>query len=263
MTSHASTGTDCAFGGPTPGWSAIKLDLPQGTSFLTLELAGLRTLRPVHDDDNWHLAQGIFVLNATTREVEAYRISSQGMSPRKVVARAEGVPATAPDAAATTPDVPYAHSAHGLRDSLSAGSYYVIAFGTDGGSGLPNEWWSAGVQVSASASCARIGAGETFDIDHTDFEGGTEMYVPVAGYAEGIGARYSTTRRVVVALMDAETQARGASSVTLEYTTPTASGSLSQRIEPLASGAGSYTFGASFSGVYPIVLIAGAAIDLP
>ena len=89
----AQAATDCGFGGPTPGWHAIRLDLPEGTSFLTLELGGRRAdnvARPASDDNNWHLAQGIFVVNVNTRELEAYRIDSQGMAPRKVMMPSKG-----------------------------------------------------------------------------------------------------------------------------------------------------------------------------
>lgn len=255
-------GTDCPFGGPTPGWAAIRLELPSGTEFLTLELGGARAARPVYDDENWHLAQGVLVLDADTLALEAYRVGSQGMAPRRVVLRAGGTTAAAQSVAA--PDVPYEHAAARLRDGLPPGNYLAIAFGTDGGRALQNEWWSAGVQVSGDHRCTPIGQGETFDHDHTDFGGGTQVYAPGAGYGEGLSHAFSTTRRIVVGLLDAETQARAASSVSLTYETPTTAEpiTISQKLVPFVSTAGDYRFEGSFRGVYPVLLVAGVAVDI-
>lgn len=255
---------ECSFGGPTPGWHALKLNLPEGSSFLTLELGGARSSivgRPVQDDNNWHLAQGIFVVNAQTRALEAYRIDSQGMAPRRIVARHDGQ--TFVEQNAPAPDVRYEHHASKLRPGLPPGQYYVIAFGTDGGRMLPNEWWSAGLQVQGTHSCAVIGAGETFDFDHTDFSGGSQVALPGAGRGEGLARAYNTQRGIVVGLMEAQTQARAVGSATLEYATPTATGRLSQQIVPFVSSAGAYSFSASYQGYYPTVLVAGVALDLP
>jgi hypothetical protein len=255
--------TDCAFGGPTPGWAAIKLTLPTGTPFLTLELGGARTARPVYEDQNWHLAEGVVVINAATNAIEAFRIESAGMAPRRAVVRNDG--SAVVDQAIPAADVPYEHHTHRLRDGLPAGTYYVVAFGVDGGKALPNEWWRAGVQVGGQHPCTRIGSGTTFDIDHTDFTGGTQAYVPGAGYADAIthGFTIPQEQEMVVGLIDAQTQIRAASTVELSYEMPSGTGSFSQDLIPFVSAPGPFAFEASFAGTYPVIAIAGVAIDLP
>ena len=253
--------TDCAFGGPTPGWQAIKLSLPAGTPFLTLELGGTRTVRPIYEDHNWHLAEGIIVINAATRAIEAFRIESAGMAPRRAVVRSEDTEVMAQAIPAL--DVPYEHHTHRLRDGLPPGEYYVVAFGVDGGPTLPNEWWRAGVQVAGQHPCTRIGTGATFDIDHTDFNGGgSQVYVPGAGVAQTITHSFSTERGFVVGLMDSQTQIKDASNAQLDYDFPTGSGTVAQDMVPFVSSAGEHRFEASFVGAYPVIAVAGVAIDL-
>src|SRR5438094_927045 len=98
--------THCSFGGPTPTWQVDRLDLPEGSSFLTLELAGPRAQRGLNGQQNWHLSEGILVLNADTLALEAYRIASKGMAPRQVVAGAGGASAVE---GVQAPEVPFTH----------------------------------------------------------------------------------------------------------------------------------------------------------
>ena len=256
---HADQGTDCSFGGPTPGWRALKLDLPQGSTFLTLELGSTRVQRGLSGQDDWHLASGIVVVEAQTLALEAFRVSSKGMAPRRAVVDASGERVVQD---VTAPDVPYEHGASGFRNGLPAGSYYVIAFGSDGGPANPNEWWSAGIQVSATVPCTPVGDGGVFDFDQTDFDG-TQVYAPGAGYADSITMQTTMTRQVVVGLMDAETQGRVASNISLDYTTPMAAGTVSQKLIPFVSTAGAHSFTASYTGEYPVINITGASVDFP
>ena len=256
---HAAAGTDCSFGGPTPGWQVVKLDLPQGSSFLTLELGSIRTQRGLNDNNNWHLASGILVVNAATLKIEAFRVSSKGMAPRRVVV-ADGTSTTSQDV--TVADVPYEHSRSGFRDGLPAGSYYVISFGSDGGSKLANEWWSAGVQVSPHVACTGIGDGVTFDYDQTEFDG-MQVYAPGVGYAEDVELSVHDGHELVAGLMDVETQGRAASNVALHYDMPGGSGDLSQQLVPFLSVGGDFHFAGSYQGEYPLLAIAGVGVDLP
>jgi hypothetical protein len=251
--------TDCPFGGPTPGYDVIRLDLPTGSPFLILDIGEGRAQRGVNSQDNWHLTEGIFVVNAETRVLEAFRVGSQGMAPRRVVAGTDDEPLL--DQSVVGPEVPYQHSNAGLRDGLPPGSYYVIAFGTDGGSALPNEFWTAGIQVAGVHACTTDGVGETFDFDQGDFTGGTQVYAPGAGYADAVSRSFETPREIVVGLMDAETQARSASDASLAYQMPTSSGTVSQQLVPFISTAGTHTFSASYRGVYPLIAVAGVTID--
>lgn len=265
-TAPARANTECVVGGPTPGYQALRLDLPSGSSFLTLELSGARTSRPVYQESNWHLAQGIIVVNADsvaagTPEIEAYRVASMGMSPRRVVARTDG--SSVVDEAVPAAEVPYVHEAARLRDGLPAGSYLIFAFGLDGGAAMPNEWWTASVQVEGSYQCSWFGEGETFDYDHTDFSGGTQVYLPGAGHASDISLEFTTPRDVAFGLMDAQTQGRVAGSdAELSFAMPSASGAFSQQLMPFLSLGGEFSFRARYSGWSPLVLVAGASLDM-
>ncbi|MHB8512684.1 MAG: hypothetical protein ACYDCC_10950 [Actinomycetota bacterium] len=253
----ADAGTNCPFGGPTPSSDIVRLDLSQtGSSFLTLDLGGTRTQRVVNNDQNWHLGEGIFVVNASTFALEAYRLDSQGMAPRHAIASVNG---TTIDQPISSPDVPYEHYAASLRDGLPPGVYYVIAFGVDGGAGSPNEQWSAAVTVSGTNVCTPVGDADVLDVNQTDFRGGTQLYAPGVGYGNGLTYSFQTQRQLIVGYIDAETQARSASSVSVSYQTPTSEGTLSQVLTPMISTAGQYQFSASYQGVYPLIGIAGVA----
>ena len=74
----ARADTLCSMGGPTPGFKVMKLDLPQGSSYLGIELKAARTTRPVDDGASWHFARGIMVLDAALTPV-AYRLEHSGV----------------------------------------------------------------------------------------------------------------------------------------------------------------------------------------
>lgn len=261
LTAHADEITVCPMGGPTPGFRVIKFDLPQGSDFLGIEPHGVRQQRGVSNDSNWHLAQGIFIVNANTRALEAYRVESAGSGPRRVVVRSEGT--TFVDQPTTAPDGPFYHTASRPRSGLPAGSYYAIGFGSDGGSSLPNEWWSGDVRVSGKHSCTPIGSGRVFDIDHTEFQGDDVVYAHAVGSAEDLTytQTHSATADIVVGLMDAAVQGPGEASLT--YGMPSASGTIEDTIVPYVSIGGEHAFEADFEGIFPMILIAGVAIDLP
>jgi len=252
--------TECHFGGPTPGWRAVTLDLPQGSDFLGIELRGTRATRPVRDGSSWHLAQGIYVIDAETLEVIAFRIISAGSDPRRVRVIADGT--TVADQAVTSPEAQLIHAEKKLVPDLPPGTYHVVAFGTDGGRALPNEWWSADLRVGGSHSCAAVGSGEVFDYSHADFEGGTQINAGPVSYADGSTFSFTSERSLVVGLLDAAVQGEGEAE--LDFLMPNAvTGTLEDELEPFVSTIGTHDFTARFAGPYGMVSIAGVALDLP
>jgi hypothetical protein len=264
---HSEEMTVCPMGGPTPGYRAIRFDLPQGSTFLGLEPHGSRATRVVSDDTNWHLASGVFIVNAQTLALEAYRIEASGTAPRALVVTADGTQLVRQPT--TAPDGPFYHTAAYPRSGLPAGSYYAIGFGSDGGTTTPNEFWSYDVRIEGHHSCTSIGNGTIFDVDNTEFTGGTQVYAHGAGKAEGIS--YSMPQPgsvdVVVGLMDAAVQgselAGTGGEATLGFQTPLGSGLVDDSIQSFVSKAGPHEFEGNFEGVFPTLLVAGVALDLP
>lgn len=252
--------TTCVFGGPAPGHRAVRLDLPEGSDAFVLRLTGERGPRLVNDGDDseWHLAQGVLVVDVDTFELAGYQVDYVGTGPPRVAlttdgqAARQGVPA---------PEGPFRHGARFAPPTLDPGSYYVVGFGTTGTDGGP-QWWGGSVTVSPEVSCLPVGEGETFDLDQTRFEGGEQVHVPGAGVAEGIAASFSTDRTLVVGLIDAAVQG-GVGSVEVDYEMPTASGTMGRGIAPFVSTGGTYRFEARYAGAYPLVAVAGAEVTLP
>ena len=247
--------TTCSMGGPTPGYKAIRLDLPTGTDFVSIEPKGTRVSRVASDSSNWHLAQGIVIFNAQTLEVEAFRVEAQGSGARAVVLPGVGaVPVSGPDG-------PFYHTAYRPRAGLPAGTYYAVGFGSDGGPTLPNEWWAVDIRIGGAVSCASAGVGEVFDVDNTEFTGGTQAYAIAAGMAEGIEYELTTSREVVVGFMDAGIQGPG--EATLDYSMPGGlEGTIEDEIVPFVSQGGTHAFTGNYQGIYPVLLVAGVAVDL-
>ena len=254
--------TRCTFQGIAPGFRAMRLDLPDGSDFLTLQLHSDRRTRPLNDESNWHLAEGIVVVDAATLEVAAHHVQYSGTAAPVIVAELDGERVARQPA--TAPDGPWVHSARRSRSGLPPGSYYVVAFGTGGPSeGALAQWWSSSVYVEGSHTCQAAVDGETFDYDHTEFSGGTQVYAAGAGSAEDITLELMTDRPLVVGLMDAGAQGQAVSTVSLAYELPSISGSLERGIAPFVSQAGTHTFTADYRGAYPIIGISGAALEVP
>lgn len=257
LPARAQTVTTCSFGGPTPGHRVARLDLQQGTDFLSIELLGGRTPR-VAAEESWHLVQGLYVLNAETLALEAFRIEATGVGPRRITVAADGQVIAAQSA--PKPDGPFVHAAARPRAGLPAGSYYLIGFGSDGSPAFPNDWWGADVRIGGDHRCDLLGSGEVFDYDHTQFSGGTQVYAQPAGMAERITLAFESGRQVVVGVMDASVQLAG--SAQLDYQMPSAAGTVDDEIQPFVSVGGTFSFEGRFAGLYPTLLVAGAAIDL-
>ncbi len=253
--------TLCPMGGPTPGFKAIRFDLPEGSDFLGIEPHGIRQQRGLSNSDNWHLTEGIFIVNAATFELEAYRVESAGSSPRRVVVRSDGT--TVVDQGTTAPDGPFYHNASRPRAGLPAGAYYAIGFGSDGGKTFPNEWWSVDVRIAGDHACTPIGTGTVFDIDQGRFQGGTHAYVGPVGTADGITHTEAMPAGtdIVVGLMDAAVQ--GGGEATIDYDMPLGDGTVEDEIVPFVSVGGEHRFDATYQGAFPMILVAGVAVNLP
>lgn len=257
MALPANADTLCTMAGPTPGFKAIKLELPQGSSYIGLELGGARTTTLVNDGSSWHFSRGIFLLDSQMR-ILSYRVQNSGSVPRRTVVEAGG---ERQQVNAGLTDGPFIHSAQKLIPSLSPGTYYAVAFGSDGSSRVPNEFWSADVRVQGAQSCAQVGVGSVFDINHTDFTGGTQVYSAGIGVAEGIEGSLPSSRQLVLGMMDASVQITG--EARLDYSLSSGeTGSLDDEIVPFVTGPGTSSFSASFMGPFPIISISGVAIDL-
>lgn len=254
----ASADTACTLAGPTPGYKAIRLDLTaSGSSYIGLELNATRTTTVANDGSSWHFSRGIYLLDANLN-ILSYRIQNSGSTPRRTVVEAGGQRQTV-DAGST--EGPFVHSAQKLIPSLAPGIYYAVAFGSDGSSRVPNEYWSADVRVQGAHSCSQVAVGTVFDLNHTDFSGETQIYSSGVGYADEVSAEFTSPRRLVLGIMDSSVQAEGNADLDFALSSGV-TGSLGDEIVPFATGPGTSTFTASYSGAFPIVSISGVAFDL-
>jgi hypothetical protein len=249
--------TDCAFGGPAGTAHVARLSLPRGSDFLDLRISGTPPLTVAGDHADSHLAQGIGILDGRTGALVAARVTFWGTTTRTVVVRVNGT--TVAHQELTGPAGPFQHASGTPVPSLTPGSYYAVAFGTDGDPRLPNATWGADLRVGASVSCVPVGDLETFDFDSTSFAGGTDVTGYGAGVVAGARLTISTSRRLVFGLFDAHTQVAG--SARLTYSGPTGSGSVQEEIAPFASRAGALTFHADAQGPFPILEVAGVAFS--
>lgn len=254
--------TRCEFDGPVPSHRALRVDLPEGSDFLTLELRGTRNAQAAGDEASWHLAEGIAVIDAATRRLVAHQVLNSGTAPPVVVAERDGT--TVVRQGVVGPDGPWVHGARQAVTGLAPGSYWVVAFGAGGpATGARAQRWGASVHVEGVHTCTTPVAGEVFDHDHTDFRGGTQVHVPGAGYAEDVTLEMATERPLVFGFVDAATQGQETGEVAVGYATPSATGTLSRGITPFVSTAGPHRWTASYRGAYPVVSVTGIALALP
>ncbi len=252
----AASTVSCVVGGPTGTYRVLRLDVPQGSDVLNVELRGGRTVRPAGDSSSWHLAQGIFVLDSSNHLV-ADRVSNQGSNPRRTVVGTGGTPATV---STPGPDTPFVHTQLDKVAGLAPGSYTVVAFGSDGDDAAPNDQWGGEVQVAAGASCHIEGTGELLDVNHTDFRGGTQASTAAAGIVEGATLQRTIDHNLVVGFMDVATQVAGDAS--LDYQLGgSGSGVITDAIVPFAGLRGQYSFTAHVQGVAPLVSIVALGVD--
>lgn len=254
----ARADTTCTFGGPTPGFRAAKVFLPDGSDFATIRLTSARPAMLAGDRSSWHLAVGFAIINVATREMVSSRVVSSGYSTRRVVIEENGTDVVRQEIIG--PDAPFERASWIQVGHLDPGSYYLVGFGSDGDVRNPNPWWGADFHLGPDVSCAPVGEGEIFDLDYTQFHGGTQFSASVAGVAMSEHGGFATSRSLVFGLMDV--RAQGAGMASLDYAMPGGiTGTLSNQIVPFVSTAGTYAFTASFSGAFPVVVVAAVALD--
>jgi hypothetical protein len=259
---QASADTICSFGGPAPSFRSIRMDLPRGSEFLNIRFTAKRPSRPIGDRKNWHLVQGVAIVEAGTKDLVVSRIASAGSSTRRVVVTSDGADIVRQDMP-EGPDAPFVHGAYTPLPGLPSGSYFLIGFGSDGSATFPNEWWGAEVTVSGTHLCTPIGVGEIFDYDQSEFSGGTMVNAWGPGYADRIGLSEHSDRSLIFGVMDASTQATAAGNMQLDYSLPDGqTGTVSNNILPFVSTGGDLVFQASYAGAFPLIDIAGVALDI-
>lgn len=253
--------TTCRLGGPTPSWSARRITLAEPAE-LAVRLTAPPPTVPVGGRDGWHVAAGLVIVDAATGGLVAARVGNYGSAPRRAVVRADGQDVI--DHELVGPDAPFEHRGGSLPPSLSKGTYYLVGFGSDGGPGTPSLGWSAEVSVGADVDCVPVGKGKPFELDHTDFEGGTQVTAYGAGVVQDVTARLRAKRELVVGLMDVATQVTTpAEGARLDYAFPDGrSGSLSEEIVPFAGPAGEYRFRGQATGAFPLLLVSGVMLDV-
>jgi hypothetical protein len=211
------------------------------------------------DAKNWHLGQGVFVIDEATRALVSYRISSEGSAPRRAVVAMNGSDPIVADTPG--PDEPFVHSDLVAAPGLGPGRYLVVAFGSDGSAAAPNDQWSGQVQLSGSHPCLPIGVGELLDVNHTDFRGGQQVSTYGVSAMDGVSYSKTIDRDLIVGFMDASTQLAG--DATLSYAMPGGRmGIVDDAIVPFVSSRGPHSWTASAHGVAPIVSVVALQVDL-
>jgi hypothetical protein len=253
---HAATAdTRCTFGGPAGTWHVARLDLPRGSDFLDLRITAAPPLTVAGDQADSHLTQGVGLLDARTGRLVAARVAYWGSTARAAVVRTDG--RTVTDQQLTTPTAPFQHTSGAPVPYLSAGSYYAVAFGTDGDARLPNHPWGAELRVSGRASCLPVGSAQVFDFDNADFSGGDQVTAYGAGVMSGERLTFRTSRRFVFGLLDAHTQLAG--SARLAFRGPAGAGEVRDDIVAFTSRRGSLSLTADARGAFPVMEVAGVA----
>ena len=241
----ADATTRCAFGGPTAGSRVFHLDLAQAADSLTMQLTAARKTTAPTGPENSHLAQGVFVLDASTKDPVAWLVRNEGTNPRRVVVDSGTADPTA--VAAPGVDTPFVHEGAHRVPGLEPGSYLIVAFGSDGSPEAPNAQWGGEVVLSGSHVCEPVSSGQPFDVNHTDFTGGTQVSAPGVAAVDGASYSQDLDSSLVVGFIDASVQGPGDARVDYEH--PDASGEVADAIAPFVSTRGTYRWTAALHGV--------------
>jgi hypothetical protein len=262
---RAQDPSTCTFGGPAGTFSVAKVDLPQGAPQLAVRITtpiqtAMQPTALAGDRSSWHLATALAILDANGRLL-ASRLQQSGSSPRRVVVTYDGTGVAHQDFVG--PGAPFNHQGGAAPDTLPAGTYYVVAFGSDGDARIPNPAWSAQVTFGRSISCLPLNLGGTvFDHDQTDFSGGTQIAAYGAGSGSELGLRWHANHPLNLTLLDAATQLVGSS--TLQLRGPDGrSATVTDGMGAVSGSRGTYTVRGAFRGAFPLLLAAGVSIELP
>ena len=255
----------CSVAGPANSASVERVVLPRGAPSLAMRITTSSALSPSDPSllggrKSWHLATEIALLRATDGAVVAYRMLQKGSAPRRLAASAGGRDVRAD---LLGPGLPFKHSGGYVPDYLPAGSYLLVAWGSDGDPALPNPGWSAEVTFGTATPClpSRVRA-SVFDLDQSAFHGGTQLSAVGPGVGSGTAATLAVTKSWVVGMVDAQTQLAGR--VRVKVTTPHRKvTTVENALRPFAGRHGRYLLQADWTGAVPLVLVAGVAFDAP
>lgn len=264
--SPASASTTCRVGGPAPSASVARLELPHGSALHALRLSVTRPSLPVGGRAAWHVAAGVGIVDAASGQLVTARVINVGSSSRRVVATLDGERVVYQDVPA--PDAPFEHQGGTPVPSLPAGTYYLVGFGADGDRAQPSAGWTAELNLEESITCSRVGGGDVFDVDHTEFSGGTQVSGYGAGTTRDVSYELTTDRSLVFGLIDAATQLTPTTEdsgmgAEVDYDFGGRRGIVRETIVPFAAMDRPLSFRARATGGFPLVLVSGVAFDIP
>jgi hypothetical protein len=257
---HADPVGTCTLAGPAGSASVVRIDLPRGAPSLAMRITTSSTLSPtdpslVGGRKSWHLATEVALLRLRDGALVAHRELQTGSSPRRLAVSAGGQDLRAD---VLGPGLPFKHWGGFVPDFLGAGSYLLVAMGTDGDAAVPNPGWSAEATFGAPVACLPATVrSSVFDLDQSAFRGGTQVSAVGPGAGRGTAATLPVAQSWVVGMVDAETQGPG--DVTVRV------GSLTVRdaLRPFSGRRGRYHLHADWTGAIPLVLVAGVTFDTP
>jgi hypothetical protein len=255
----------CTLAGPAGSASVVRIDLPRGAPSLAMRITTSSALSPtdpslVGGHKSWHLATEVALLRLPDGALVAHRELQTGSSPRRLAVSGGGQDARAD---LVGPGLPFKHWGGFVPDFLRAGSYLLVAMGTDGDAAVPNPGWSAEAAFGAPVACLPAPVRTSvFDLDQSSFRGGTQVSALGPGAGAGTAANLTVAHSWVVGMVDAESQAAG--DVTVRLTNPARSVStVHDALRPFAGRRGRYLLRADWTGAVPLVLVAGVAFDAP
>jgi hypothetical protein len=246
----ADGATACSLGGPAPGARVLRLDLPSGADDVTIRLRA--TAQPGR-----RLVAGVFLVRAGSHRVVAYRIRADGVAPANTLVRSDDNAVV--DSPYNGPAAPFARTSGTPVPGLRPGSYYVAGFGSGTST---RAQWGAEVAVDGEHTCTVVGDGSVFGVDASQSHRGTAVTAPAASSVHRVVMHWHTDRSLVVGVMQATQELAG--TATLEYSTPTSRGRITDMIRPFASTAGRYRYIASTdAAAFASLAVTGAAFALP
>ena len=247
----------CSFGGPTPGWRATQITVPAGTE-VQLRLTGPPPTT-VGSANSSHFVQAIGVIDIATGRLVGAAAGSWGATGRSLMVRSGGDTLTQHEEPLVVRP-PVVRRSPSAVPPLRAGRYLVLAFGVDGSRALPNPPWGAELRVgpSASVTCGAVGSGELIDVDHTAFQGGTQLSASDVTVTRDSEFRWNTRREFVFEVVQATAWPAGSARV-LAALPDGRSLVVEDDIVPLATHRGSQILRADAQGP-ATVIVAGVAI---
>jgi hypothetical protein len=223
----------------------VRIDLPHGASDVTL-----RTLQSA--PTGTRLTEGVFLVEARTRRLVAFQVHTDGLSPVATTVRVGGQ--TLVSSPYEGPALPIARRAGTPVPGLRPGSYVLAGFGTGTS---PRAQWGAELSLGGRHRCVVLGQGTVFSTDASRSAGGTAVTTPAVSVVDGGVLQWRTDRQLVVGVMQATQELAGSAS--LDYRTPTATGTVTDGLVPFVSTAGRYHWVVRTTAPLAGIAVAGAA----